>query len=147
MTAFAGLTTALVQALVQAPALAGGRVFPNRLRPIPDDRATAVVVRIGQRSQAQEIVLGAYDWTTPFSVECIARGTSGLDPQAAVDALLADVWARLYALDITALGAMSVTVNPAIEWSVDEADSSYICASIQLDVAHRTPLATLAALT
>ena len=47
-TAFVAIQTALMGALTAAPALAGGRIHANHLRPIGTGHATALVVRLDQ---------------------------------------------------------------------------------------------------
>lgn len=143
-TAFKSIAAALVSALAAAPALADGRIWSNRLRPLPAASATAVVVRQAN-SGGDEAVLGALDWVTSFAIECYGRGATGTDPADAVDALLKDVWARLSAIDAGALGAMAVTVRPAIEWQFDEGETPMACATVHLAVQHRTSMAALAA--
>lgn len=143
-TAFQSIAAAIAAQLKAAPALAGGRVYANRLRPLPEGVATAVVVRL-DKSAASEQVLGALDWTSTFALECYARGASGIDPADAVDALLQAAWARLAATDAAALGAMAFVINPAIDWIYDEADGPVVCASVALQVQHRTAVATLTA--
>lgn len=143
-TAFKSIANALATALAAAPALAGGRIWSNRLKPLPAMHSTAVVVRQANSSGA-ETVLGALDWVTPFAIECYGRGAAGADPADAVDALLSDVWARLSAIDAGALGAMAITVSPAIEWQFDEAETPMACATVHLVVQHRTSVAALAA--
>lgn len=136
-SAFKGLTDALVAACLQAPALAEGRVWANRLRPLSTQQGSAVVVRLVQ-TRSTEDVLGLLDWQTQFAVECYGRGATGTDPAGAVDALLQDVWARLAGLDSGALGVMAVAVNPAVEWQFDEAETPVACAIVHLVVRHRT---------
>lgn len=143
-TAFKALNAALVAALVAAPALAGGRVYANRLRPIQQAHSTAVVVRL-VASQSQEIALGALDWSTQFAIECLGRGTTGADPVDAVDALLLAVWPRLASLDAAALGAMAVVVDAGVEWQFDEGEASSASATLRLTVQHRTTTASLTA--
>lgn len=141
-TGFLTLQAALAAAL--APALAGGAVSINRARPLPASQATGIALSL-QQSTAQEVVLGMLDWVTSFSVECYARAATGADPAGAIDALLADVWARLCAIDSGALGAQAVTINPQLDWSVDEAETPVVCVTLRLSVQHRTPFATLIA--
>jgi hypothetical protein len=138
-TAFRSVLAALVGALSAAPALAEGRVYANRLQPLPAGRASAVVVRIDQ-SASREVVLGALDWATRLSVECYARGQTGSDPAEAVDQLLQDTWQRLRALDAAQLGVMTVDVDSAIEWLFDELETPLACAVIRVTVLHRTPV-------
>lgn len=142
MTGFQTIADAIEAALFAAPPLAGGRVYANRLRPLPEGVATALVVRL-DKSEAIEVVLGALDWTSGFVLECYARGAGGTDPAEAVDALLGDAWARLAALDAGALGAMAIVINPSIDWQYDEADGPVVCASVTLQVQHRTAVTNL----
>lgn len=141
MTAFATIQAALLAALTAAPALAGGRISANRLRPIAAGHSTAIVLRLDQ-SQGGEEVLGALDWQTVFAIECYARAAAGADPQPAVDGLLNDVWARLGALNDATLGA-SISINPKVDWQYDDADTPVVCAVIQIVARHRTARATL----
>ena len=141
-TAFKGIADGIVAALLVAPALADGRVYANRLRPLPVGTSTAMVLRLEQ-SAARETVLGAHDWDSAYVLECYARGSVSTDPAAAVDALLAGAWARLASLSAADLGAMAVAINPVIDWQYDEADTPVVCASIRLQVQHRTPVVTL----
>lgn len=143
-SAFKSLTDALVAACLQTPALAGGRIWANRLRPVSTLQTTAVVVRLVQTRSAENM-LGMLDWQTQFAVECYGRGTTGADPADAVDALLLDVWSRLASVNAASLGAMAVVINPAIEWQFDEAETPMACAIVSLLVQHRTPVAALVA--
>lgn len=143
-SAFKSLTAALVAALLAAPAIAGSRVYPNRLRPIQQAHSTAVVVRL-VASQSQELVLGALDWSTQFAVECLAKSAPGADPVDAVDALLLDVWPRLANLNAAALKAMQVVVDAAIQWQFDDGESNSASATVLLTVQHRSPFASLVA--
>ncbi len=147
-TAFSVLTAALLDALLAAlpgaPALAGGRIYANRLRPLSAGQNTALIVRL-DNSTAQEVVLGALDWNSKFSIECYARGATGSDAADAVDTLLSDAWARLASVDAAALGAIAITVDPAIEWQFDDGETPVTCAIISVGVQHRTPFATLTA--
>lgn len=136
-TAFLAIAASIRAALAADLPLADGRVFLNRLRPLPVGAVTALVVRLEQ-SRAQEEVIGAHDWDTGLVIECYARGTSDADPDDAVHALLVDAWARLAALDSGALGVMSIALNPAIDWQYDDADGAFVCASVRLQVTHRT---------
>jgi hypothetical protein len=139
-TAFLTLQTAIAAAL--APT--GVTVSLNRLRPIPTGQVAAIVVRLDQ-STGEEAVLGMLDWQTSFAVECYTRAAAAADPAGAVDALFADVWARLSAINSGALNAIAVTINPQIDWQYDEADTALACVVIRLVVQHRTPFASLSA--
>lgn len=141
-TAFATIQAALLAALNVNPALAGGRISANRMRPIPVGQNTAIVLRL-DNADGNEVVLGCTDWQTSFAVECYARAAAGADAAAAVDALLFDIWARLCSLDFTALGA-SVSMAPKIDWQYDDQDAPTCCAIIHLSAQHQTTTASLA---
>lgn len=147
MTAFADITKAIVAALQVAPAVAGGAVMENRLRPLPSGVSTAVVVRLDQPAQAVETALGAHDWTTTFTVECYAKSTPMVDAEDAADALLDVVYPRLAGLSLVGLGVAQVAVQPSIDWQRDEEASSMVCAVLRLTVIHRTYANTLTAWT
>lgn len=147
MTAFADLTDAIVAALQLAPAVAGGLVMKNRLRPLPAGVSTAVVVRLDQPAQAIETALGAHDWATTFTAECYAKSTPMVDAEDAADALLDEVYPRLAGLSLVGLGVAQVAVQPSIEWQRDEEAAGMVCAVLRLTVIHRTYANTLTAWT
>ena len=142
-TAFSSIQAALLAALSAPTALAGGRIYANRLRPIDANSSTAIVVRLEQAS-GTEMILGTVDWQSSYTVECYARAATGADPAAAVDALLADVWTRLSALDFATLGA-NVALDPRIDWQYDELESPLACAVLRLSAQHRTTTSALTA--
>lgn len=142
-SAFQLIAEKFAAALVASPSLAEGRVWVKRLRPLPVGVRTAIVVR-WENAVAQEYVLGAHDWTTSYVVECYSRADTATDPDnLAADALLLDVWQRLFALDAEALDVTSLVVNPAIRWDRVESDTPIECVFIHLQVTHRTPVVTL----
>lgn len=141
MSAFTVILASLSAALRAAPALAGGNISTNRLRPIPAGQTSAIVLRLAQ-AQGLEFVLGSLDWKSAIVVECYARVASGSDPVDAVDALLGDVWQRLAAINFNSLGA-DITINPQIDWQYDDGETPMVCAAIQLTVQHRTSTANL----
>ena len=145
-TAHLAIASAVVAALTAAPALAGGRVTLNKLRPVAAGDGTAIVVRLG-RSVGQEQSLGVIDWTTTLDVECHARASAGAEPAAAVDVLLADAWARLADLNATSLGAMAVQIGSDIDWQFDDMDTPVASATVRLQVLHRTAATSLTART
>lgn len=141
-TAFAALLATLKAGLLSAPALAGGNVHLNRVRPIPAGQSTAIVLRIKPADGVEEVI-GQYAWTTGFEVECCYRGTTlDEDLVAGVDPLLAATWARLAALDLSALGA-DLSLNPSIDWQFDSGETPMVSAVIGLTVRHCTATATL----
>lgn len=141
-SAFHAIAERIVAALVAAPALADGRVFVKRLRPLPVGVNTAIAVR-WEQSGAQETVLGAHDWDTPYVIECYSRGSDTDPDNLGADALLVEVWARLASLDASALGVMALSINPSLDWQAAETDGPAECISIRLQVTHRTPVGSL----
>ena len=142
-TAFRAIALAIAASLTGVPALAGVPVFQNRLKPVPEGQAQAIVVRT-ERGAGQEVVLGMIDWQTDYAIECYGRGTTGADPAAAVDDLVQTTWACLAAVDLSAYQVMGATLNPDIGWDYGEAETPFACAIFRLQIIHRTPLATLA---
>ena len=147
MSAHLSIQSAIVSALLAAPALAGGNVQANTLRPVSSSKTSAVVVRLLQSRAATPQTLGAgYDWTTTYQVECLARGAAGSSESAAtVDALLESAWSRLSTLNPAGLGVMDVRMQPAIDWQMDDAETPLVAAVISLSVNHRTQATSLAA--
>lgn len=145
MTAFAALTDALRDLLLQAPAIAGGRVWRARLRPIPEEHATAVVLRLVQANSTQVVLGRGLDWDTLIEVECYARSAVGIEPEDAVDELLAAVWARIKsnATALGALGVMDLVPEPRIDWQTTESAQPLACATFGLRVRHRTQASNL----
>ena len=142
-TAFTALVAELAAALAAAPALAGGRIGINRLRPIPAGQSTAIVLRLEQ-SEGSEFVLGLLRWRTTIAVECYARAVAGSDPAAAVDALLESTWQRLAAFRADLLGA-DVCIDPKVKWDYDDSDTPVVCAAIQLTASQNTSSSSLQA--
>ena len=148
-TAHLAIQQAIVAALTTAPAVAGGNVRANAVRPLAATQAQGVVVRmVGSRSVGQTVLGGPFDWTTTDAVECQARAnTANADPVAFVDTLLKAVWSRLTGLDPIALGAIDVRLQPAIDWQLDDPDAPLAAAVISLQIVHRTAATSLAAQT
>lgn len=145
MSAFADILAAIVARLQAAPAVAGGAVMTNRLRPLAAGVTSAVVVRL-ESSQATESSFDTSDWTTTFLVECYGKAASAsADPDAAVDLLLAEVYGRLAVLSLDGLGVAQVAVQPAIDWQRDEDGNAMVCAVLRLNVIHRTHVNSLTA--
>ena len=149
MSAHLSIQSAIVAALLSAPALAGGNVQANTLRPVAGSKAAALVVRMLQsRANTPQVLGGPYDWITTFQVECLARGAAGsTESAAAVDSLLDAAWQRLATLNPAGLGVVDVRMQPAIDWQMDGEDQPLVAAVISLQVKHRTTTTTLAAWT
>lgn len=143
-SAFLQIQAGIVAALTSAPALAGGNLQLNVLRPIAEDVATALVVRLGNAAGNNE-TLGNKYWLTNYTVECYARVATGVDPASGADALMLAVWDRIAALDPSSVGASEITLSPQIDWQYDDSATPLVCAVIRLSVAHRTPYNSLLA--
>lgn len=141
-SAFLQIQAGLAAALTSAPALAGGNLQLNTLRPIAEGVNTALVVRLGSTT-GNEYVIGSLEWSTSYTVECYARVTAGSDPAVGADALLVDVWSRLAALDPSSIGALSLIINPQIDWQYDDSATPLVCAVFKLQVEHVANLQTL----
>lgn len=122
--------------------LAGGRVYLNRLRPLPAGQDTGIVVRLEQ-SAGRAMPGGAMDWSTTLRIECVARGTPGADPAAAADSMLAAAWAILTALSVTDLKARAVALDPIVDWQYDDAEAPYVSAALSVRILHFTSYSTL----
>ena len=137
------LVTAVVDALKAAPAVSP-RVERVRLRALPASAGTAVVVRpIASDVLDAELPTGhPYAWTTQLAVECYARAPQGTAPDAAVDALLESVYARLMA-DATLGGAATVLQPQAITYDYDVDGENVVCATLQINARQTTAGASL----
>lgn len=143
-SAFVTIQAGLQAALAAAPALAGGQLQVNKLRPIAESQTTALVLRL-DRTLGQEGVIGTIDWVSDYSIECYARNASGAEPAGAVDALLLDVWARVAAIDAASIGASQITLTPQIDWQYDVAATPMVGAVVHLTVSHSTTTTSLIA--
>lgn len=146
-TAFLQLRNALRDHLLIAPAAAGGRVYAGRVRPIAQGEASAVNVRLSDATPG-EGPLEFSDWQTVLYLDCCARGTpAGDDADTAADALLDDVYTRLYdfvgSLPAQNVGVLDIAVDATVEWDAVAEDVPYTCASLRLTVQHRTPATSL----
>lgn len=132
------LVTAVVNAL-KAPTAVSPRVERVRLRALPASAGTAVVVRpLGSDVLDAELLTGhPYVWTTSLAVECYARAPQGTAPDAAVDALLESVYARLMA-DATLGGAATVLQPQGITYDFDVDGESVVCATLQINARQMT---------
>lgn len=132
------LVTAVVDALKAAPAVSP-RVERVRLRALPASAGTAVVVRpIASDVLDAELPTGhPYAWTTQLAVECYARAPQGTAPDAAVDALLESVYARLMA-NATLGGAATVLQPQAITYDYDVDGENVVCATLQINARQMT---------
>lgn len=139
---FLSIQTGIAAALTGATALAGAAVQINTLRPIAEGVNTALVVRLGSTT-GNEYVIGSLEWSTSYTVECYARVAAGSAPAVGADALLVDVWGRLAALDPASIGALTLIVNPNIDWQYDDSATPLVCAVFKLQVEHVASLTAI----
>lgn len=142
-SAFVQIQAGLLAALSAGPALAGS-LQTNRLRPIPEQQATALVLRLNQ-SAGNEGVIGTLDWLSQYSIECYARVTTAADPAVVVDDLLLAVFDRIATLDPASIGAQAITFTPQIDWQYEDSATPMVCAVVQMSVNHSTSTVNLLA--
>lgn len=144
-SAFLDLTDLVRDQLLASPALAGGRVKRGRAVPISDEAASGITVNI-VRSRAQQLTVDglSLQWETGIAVTVYARAAAGQDAEATIDPLLLSTWDRLMGITPPA-GVFGITLDPAIEWDVDEADYTVVSAALLLRIQHITTGAALAA--
>ena len=146
MSAFLDLAAAARTALVASPALAGGHVYVGRDRPMPSDRTQQIDIQLlTSRGRAMTLDGNVSRWETGIGLSLRVRADAGQDGDTAVDALLASVFTRMAAAAPPA-GASRWTLQPDVQWSVDEADRTLCEAQLVLRVEHFTG-ASLAAAT
>lgn len=137
-TAFCELTLAAKALLLQAPAMAAGNVRRGQPRPLQPGQAAAVLV-LPAVAQGQGVLTGGpRDWLTTLVVELQARAAPGQEAEDALDALLAQVYARLHRLPEFAPGVAEAVGDPRIEWDIVEADTSLATVRLAFTVQHRT---------
>lgn len=144
MSAFLGLTDAVVAALATAPAIAPGRVRRGRRTPVPQDWAECIDVNLQRSEGSAQLLADSFTgWESLVGIDVYARATAA-DGEAAIDPLLAQVFARLATTPPPA-GAASWTLEPSIRWDIDERDQTLVVASLALRVTHFTASGGLAA--
>jgi hypothetical protein len=141
-TRTAQIVGALV-ALLQAGTPVAQAIFRARVRPLSADTASAVVVRVQTATITPSVIAGGpMDITTQIAIECYVRSRTGTDPDVAVDALLSATYARVLA--DTTLGGLATDVLPqAISYDFDADGEQTTCATLTLDVLHRSQNPTL----
>lgn len=145
MSAFLDLAAAARTAMLASPALAGGHVYVGRDRPMPTDRTQQIDVQlISSRGRAATLDGTFSRWDTAIGLTLRVRANAAQDGDTAVDGLLADVFARMAAATPPA-GAGRWTLQPDVQWSVDEADRTLCEAQLVLRIEHFTGASSLAA--
>ena len=136
-TAFAALTSAIVQQLGAAPAVSA-QIHRARMRMLPQGWQTAVVVRPVQSQVDRGVGVGTHMvWATQMAVECYARSLATVTPDLTVDALLQKVIER--ALSDPALGGAAGDIGlEAITYDFDVDGESTACVTVIFNVRHVT---------
>jgi hypothetical protein len=146
-TAFHQIGAAFEAALKASPAVAGGHVLANPVRPSDRDKAQAVLIRLGASRVVESGVCDSR-WETAYTFECAARGVSGQNPITEADALLLAVYARLKAIPeatLNTLGVHDIDAEGAdLEPDTEAADTPLAVMSLRLTVRHSTARNTLA---
>lgn len=138
MSSFLAITDAVRDALLAGPALAGGNVQRGRNLPLPAGSAQGIDVGIANsRAQPLGLTGGALQWDTTVIVACKARATASTDAESAVDPLLVAAWQRLLAMTAPA-GVVAITLEPTVQWDIEEADQPLAAASLVLRITHLT---------
>lgn len=145
MSVFLSLADAVIAALQQAPAAAGGRIVRGRDIPLPIEHDSGVAVNLlRSRGEAVGLYGPARQWQTDVGVQLSARAAAGGDAEAAIDPLLMAAYERLAGLAPPAgSGVHSVTLDPSITWEVDEGDRPVVTATLVVSINHLTTTATL----
>ena len=108
-TAFKVLLDTVAAALLQAPAVAGGRVAMGSDTSTPLNADTDVTITLRpQEGVPFALTSGPTDWTVDIGVELRARGSSSVDAIAAIDPLIELAYARLVAMALPA-GVCGIT--------------------------------------
>ena len=141
MSAFATIVGALLANLLAAPAVSPN-LYRARLRPLPDTASDAVVVRLIDAAPERNTLAGQpIDMTTQVAIECYAK-SSTWSADLAVDTLMQSVYTRLMA-DPT-LGGTVMDINlTGLQFGFDAEAEAFACATLTLDVRHRTSGLTL----
>lgn len=141
-TIFLQAVQALVATLQAAPAVAP-KVYRTRLRPLAQQDSTAVVVRLSGSDPDTSVGQGALTvWSTAITLECYARGSASAPADETVDALLAQVYARLQ--QDPSLGGTAGGLTPhslALDYDIDGEQTA--CATLTLLVRHASAPASV----
>lgn len=145
MTAFAQIATAVRDALLATPALAGGRVSLPLRRPVPPEYETYIEVRVAA-SQGVTAYAGRAaptTWESVLHIDVYARATASATADEAIDALLAAVHARVQSGSWGGLGVTTMGLNPRVDYDWQDGDTPQAHVTYQATVQHDTASASL----
>lgn len=141
-TVFAQLVGATCAALQAAPAVSA-QVHRARMRVLPQQWTTAVVVRPARAALEEAVGQGvASIWATQLVVDCYARAPAAQAGDLAVDALLGAVVARLLA-DRSLGGLVGDLGLLGIEYDFDVDGETTACATLTFQVRHASSAASI----
>lgn len=126
--------------LLQAPAIAEGRVTVGRRNPMARQDDSRVYVYLEASSPAEPVFNASHGvWNTLLRIEAAARGlpngATPVDAEEAADALLAAAYERLQQ-DPTFGGRVGDCAASGLRWDADEADAQIAVAQLQLFITH-----------
>lgn len=145
MTQFADIADAVVALMQAAPALSSN-VWKGRRRPVPEQAADAVIVRL-RKSELDHVLQGNFtgaptQWVTNLEVELYARPSSTQTADEVLDSLLSDVGYRI-AADSTLTGSVADIRIIEIDWDDEEAADRLVSCVARCQVKHQTSNRTL----
>lgn len=143
-TAFITLLEDLKDALLQAPAVAGARVYTGRARLLPQDHASSVNITLeGMNGQQAFVGVGPVDWDVTYGIEIRARGSATVSATDALDPIFEAAYARIAGLTARP-GVMGWVLQPRVRLDVEEADTPIASLQLALNVRLRTQAGSLA---
>lgn len=147
-TPFLAATDAIRDALLVAPAVAGGRVLRGKATPLAIDKASAVYVN-ARLSDGKPLDLAglATEWDLIVIVGCYAKATGTQDAEAAVDPVLAEVYSRLKSITVDTVPGATQLALLRVEWDTEMAEQNIGGAVLSLRVRLYTTGAALASAT
>lgn len=137
-----GVRDTIVALLLATPAMASGRVLPNRRTPLPAETPAQVLVYL-EDAAASHDVIGLTQWGTRIRIESVARSTAGATGEDTADALATEAHARIMAnpyLD----GKAFDTEAQAMAWSEAESDPTLSVVQQIFTVMHASADASIA---
>ncbi len=147
MSAFLDISDAVVTALTAPPALCSGNVLRGRAVTLDGAQTSGIEVRLLRSRGGAQYESGTVTfWTTEISIEIMARAAAGDDGEETVDAIVEDVFERM-AQATPPAGVELWTLDPAIDWEVDESAQTLVRAGLVLAVHHYTGPQSLGAFT
>jgi hypothetical protein len=146
-SAFIAIGEAIKNRLLEAPQMAGDRVFRGRVRAGLRDWANMIVVRLVRApAELAGVGMGApKDWNTTYAVEITARADGLALAEDVLDPILEAAYARLAGWAPPGLSVLDAMSEPVISWDTEEAEDQLCRATLLITVTHRTTAQALTA--